>query len=152
VSTGRPEHPVDHGNWEGTGVAPDAAVTAAAALDQAQLLALQVLDAKPGADHATYAWAIDGLRGRMKPPSLDIASLAEYTGRFGVRTITLANGALTFQRESRAPTTLAPLAADLFAFGNTEDIRLRFRRVGGHVSGFDLITIDGQTVKVDRSA
>ena len=61
-------------------------------------------------------------------------------------------GMLTFQRESRAPTTLAPLGADLFAFGNTEDIRLRFRRAGGHVTGFDLITIDGQTVKVDRSA
>jgi len=152
VSTGRPEHPVDHGNWEGTGVTPDAAVTAAAALDQAQLLALQMLDAKPDADHATYAWAIDGLRGRMKPPSLDAASLAEYAGTFGVRTITLVNGTLTFQRESRAPTTLSPLAADLFAFGNTEDIRLRFRRAGGHVTGFDLITIDGQTVKVDRSA
>jgi hypothetical protein len=88
----------------------------------------------------------------MRPPSLDAARLAEYTGTFGVRTITLAHGRLTFQRESRAPTTLSPLADDLFAFGNTEDIRLRFRRAGGHVTGFDLITIDGQTVKVDRSA
>jgi hypothetical protein len=152
VSTGRPEHPVDHGNWEGAGVAPHVAVAASAALDQAQLLALEMLDARPGADHEVYAWAIAGLRGRMRPPSLDAARLAEYTGTFGVRTITLAHGTLTFQRESRAPTTLSPLADDLFAFGNTEDIRLRFRRAGGHVTGFDLITIDGQTVKVDRSA
>jgi hypothetical protein len=152
VSTGRPEHPVDHGNWEGVGVAPHVAVSAAAALDEAQLLALEKLDARPGADHATYAWAIDGLRGHMRPPALDAATLAEYAGTFGVRTITLANGTLTFQRESRAPTTLTALAADLFAFGNTEDIRLRFRRDGGHVTGFDLITVDGQTVKVDRSS
>lgn len=152
VSTGRPEHPVDHGNWEGTGVKPHVAVAAASALDEAHLLALETLGARPGADHASYAWAIDGLRGKMKPPSLDAATLAGYTGTFGVRTITLAHGTLTFQREHRAPTTLAPLAADLFAFGNTEDVRLRFRRTGGRVTGFDLVTVDGQAVKVDRSA
>jgi hypothetical protein len=69
-----------------------------------------------------------------------------------VRTIKLANGALVFQRETRAPTTLSPLASDLFAFGNTEDVRLRFRRDAGRVTGFDLITVDGQTIAVDRSA
>jgi len=152
VSTGRPEHPVSHGNWQGTGVAPDVATPAADALDAAHLVALQALDARPDADHARYAWTIDGLRGRTHPPRLDPQALAEYVGTFGMRSIKLANGELWFQRESRAPTTLSPLANDLFAFGNTEDVRLRFRRAGGRVTGFDLITADGQTIAVDRSA
>lgn len=152
VSTGRPEHPVSHGNWQGTGVAPDVPVPAADALDAAHLAALQALDARPDADHARYAWTLDGLRGRMHPPHIDQQALADYTGTFGIRTIKLADGALVFQRESRAPTTLSPLASDLFAFGNTEDVRLRFRRAAGRVTGFDLITVDGQTIAVDRSA
>jgi Peptidase family S41/N-terminal domain of Peptidase_S41 in eukaryotic IRBP len=152
VSTGRPEHPVGHGNWQGTGIAPDVAAPVADALDAAHLTAVQALDARPGADHARYAWTLDGLRGRMHPPSLEPQALTEYTGTFGVRTIKLGSGALVFQRESRAPTTLSPLATDLFAFGNTEDVRLRFRRAGGRVTGFDLITVDGQTIAVDRSA
>lgn len=152
VSTGRPEHPVTHGNWQGVGVPVDVAVPEASALDEAQLRALAALAARPGADHAAYAWVIDGLRGRMHPPHIDAQSLAEYTGTFGTRTIKAENGTLVFQRESLPPTTLSPLAADLFAFGNTEDVRLRFRRDTGHVTGFDLITADGQTLKVDRSA
>ncbi len=152
VSTGRPEHPVSHGNWQGVGVPVAVEASNANALEEAQLLALAALDAKPGVDHAAYAWTIDGLRGRMNPPHIDSQALAEYTGTFGIRSIKVADGALVFQRESRAPTTLSPLASDLFAFGNTADVRLRFRRDAGRVTGFDLITVDGQTMKVDRSA
>ena len=41
VSTGYPEHPVSHSNWEGVGVRPDVPVAAAAACDKALVLALE---------------------------------------------------------------------------------------------------------------
>lgn len=152
VSTGRPEHPVSHGNWQGSGVPADVASPDAAALDEAHIRALQALAARPGADRARYAWIAAGVRGRMHPPRIEAPALAEYVGDFGLRTIRIENGALVFQRERNPPTALLPLDADLFAFGNTQDTRLRFRRAGGRIVGFELITADGQTVSVDRSA
>ena len=147
VSTDRPEHPVSHSNWEGTGVAPDVAVPRAAALDQAHLLALKALAAKGG----DYAWPIAGLEARLNPPAPDAAALAAYAGDYGERTVRLENGTLIFQRQGREAQPLTPLAADLFAFVNDEHTRARFRREGGRVTGFDLLRDDGQTTAVART-
>jgi C-terminal processing protease CtpA/Prc len=46
IPVGRPINPVTHGDWEGTGVAPDVAVEADKALGVAQVIALQKLLAK----------------------------------------------------------------------------------------------------------
>jgi hypothetical protein len=55
------------------------------------------------------------------------------------------------QRDGRPPLVLTPLAADLFAFPNTDDIRVQFRRDGSDVIGFDQITRDGQRIPSDRT-
>jgi hypothetical protein len=43
VPVGRPINPITHGDWEGTGVAPDVAVAADKALNVAQVIALKLL-------------------------------------------------------------------------------------------------------------
>ncbi len=151
VSTDRPEHPVSHTNWEGTGVPPDVAVADDQALAQAQLLALKALAARPGAKADAYDWAIAGLEAHMHPVTVDPATQASYAGIYGDRTIRLQDGKLIFQRAGRDPTTLSPLSPDLFEFGNSAHVRLRFRREAGRVTGFDMITDDGQTIAVPRS-
>ncbi len=130
---------------------PDVAVPVEGALDEAQLLALKKLAAAPGADAALYAWAIEGLAGKLHPPLLDATALAAYVGTYGERTIRLENGGLVFQRGTNPSTALTPLGPDLFAFGNTEDVRARFRRTDGRIVGFQMITADGQVIPVDRT-
>lgn len=151
VSTGRPEHPVSHSNWQGQGVAPNVAVVPDKALDEAHLLALTGLAAQPGTDPNRYAWIIAGLAGKMTPPTIDPSTLDAYTGTYGIRSILVDKGSLLFQRGTNPPTSLTPIASDLFALGNTEHVRLRFRRSGDKIVGFDLISDNGQVIPVDRS-
>jgi hypothetical protein len=152
VSTGRPVHPVSGSNWEGVGIRPDIEVDAADPLERAWLLALEGIAAAPeAADRDALEWTIAGLRGHVHPPSLTSTELRAYAGRFGVRTVRAHGGALVFQRDGRPPLVLSPLAADLFAFPNTDDIRVQFRRDRGVVIGFDQITRDGQRIPSDRT-
>jgi hypothetical protein len=153
ISTGRVVHPVTGTNWEGVGVPPDVAVAADKALDQAQLIALQKLAAAPGPYAQDYAWAIAGENAKLSPPAkLDAAAMAEYAGTYGVRTIHVEDGALIFQRQGRPALTLTPMTADLFTVGDGDHIRVRFQRANGKITGFDMITADGQTISASRSS
>jgi hypothetical protein len=152
VSVGRPIHPVSRTNWEGVGVAPDVDTPPPKALDQAHLLALELLAARSGgADRPGYEWAAAAIRARLSPPAFSPAELKAYVGVYGIRTIRLAKNTLLYQREGGAPATLIPMGADLFGFPDTADVRVRFRRAGGKVVGFDQITSDGQILPSDRS-
>jgi len=78
--------------------------------------------------------------------------MAAYAGQYGARTIRFENGVLVVERAGREPTRLIPLAEDLFGFSNTTELRARFRRTEGKITGFEMITPDGQTLPVDRTA
>ncbi|HEY0396396.1 MAG TPA: S41 family peptidase [Candidatus Elarobacter sp.] len=152
VSTGIVTHPVSKTNWEGKGVPPDIDIAPAAALDEAHVRALRGLAGRAsGEQRSAYEWDVTALEARLKPIALGDEALAAYAGRYGIRTIRVENHALVFQRDGREPSALRPLAADLFTFENNDGLRLRFRRSGGRVTGFDLITQDGQTVPSDRT-
>jgi hypothetical protein len=152
ISTGLVTHPVSKTNWEGKGVPPDVDVAPPAALDQAQLLALRKLADGAGAEQrAAYEWDIAALRARLEPVVLADDALAAYTGKYGIRTIRVDNHALIFQRDGREPVALRPLAPDLFAFTNNDAVRVRFRRAGARVTGFDQVTQDGQVTASDRT-
>ncbi|MEI9995762.1 MAG: S41 family peptidase [Rhizomicrobium sp.] len=152
ISVGRTEHPVMHGNWERIGLAPDVAAAPGQALAQAEVLALTGLLARPSdtAHREDYAWALVAADAALHPPRLDAAALAAYAGKYGARKIWLADGVLQYQREGREATTLTPLADDLFALDNNPEVRVRFRRAGGKIAGFDSITADGQAIPAAR--
>jgi hypothetical protein len=152
VSTGRPEHPVSHANWQGVGVSADVNVAADKALDAAHLLALKQLSTRAGTDPARYAWIVAGLEGRLAPPQVDADTLRAYAGIYGMRRISVDNGSLIFQRATGAPTILSPIAPDLFALASTERVRLRFRRSATGIAGFDLIDENGAIIPVDRTS
>ncbi|HEY0614114.1 MAG TPA: S41 family peptidase [Candidatus Elarobacter sp.] len=152
ISTGTVTHPVSKTNWEGKGVAPDVDVAPATALDEALVRALRSLAAGAAAPRRTaYEWATVGIDARLHPPVVTDDALAAYAGRYGIRSIRVANHALVYQRDGRDPVGLRPLMPDLFAFENTDAVRIRFRRAGGRVAGFDQITPDGQVVPSDRT-
>lgn len=152
ISTGRVVHPVTGTNWEGTGVPPDVAVPADKALDQAMLLALQKLSATPGPYAQDYAWAMSGENAKLSPAAkLDAAAMTEYAGTYGVRTVRVENGEMIFQRKGRPPLKMTLLSTDLFTLGDDDQTRVRFKRDAGKVSGFDMITPDGQDIAANRS-
>lgn len=151
VSTGRPIHPVSGTNWDGVGVVVDDAVPAADALNRAQLLALQTLAAHAGADTGPYDWAMGALRARLQPVKLEATALGEYAGSYGERRIWLDAGQLMLQRTGGPRIVLSPMAADLFAVDYSQDVRLRFRRSGGRIVGYDNVTSDGQVIPVERT-
>jgi hypothetical protein len=153
ISVGRPEHPVSHSNWEGTGIAPHVeTATAAAAHDQAHLLALKALAQHADARRRTdYEWEIAGVEANLKPIRLSPAALDAFVGTYGVRRVWRDGATLWYQRESREPQELIPMGGDLFALSGTTAIRLRFRRAGGRVVAVDQVTKDGVLGTIART-
>jgi hypothetical protein len=134
------------------GVPPDVSVPASKALDEAQVLALQKLAATPGENSKDYTWALEAANARLVPVKLDASAMPAYVGAYGVRSITLRDGALVFQRQGRPALTMTPMANDLFTLGDGDHVRLRFHRADGKVTGFDMISPDGHMVTADRSS
>src|SRR6185295_2258929 len=83
VSSGSPENPITHTNWEGTGVLPDIAVASADALARAQDTALQrLLDAAPNApDAAELRWLLADRHASA--PALRAQDLQAFAGSYG---------------------------------------------------------------------
>jgi hypothetical protein len=67
VPTGRAINPITKTNWEGTGVKPDVAVAADAALEKAHELAVQKLLAGAKDDEARRLIEADVERSRERP-------------------------------------------------------------------------------------
>ena len=92
-----------------------------------------------------------GLEARVHPYPLDGVDLAAYAGRYGIRTLRVEAGGLIYQRDGSDASRLIPIGPDLFAFPDTPDIRVKFRREGDKVVGFDQITSDQQTFPSPRT-
>jgi hypothetical protein len=131
VPFGRAINPITGTNWEGTGVEPDIAVPAGEALAVAQLEATRKLleQATEETQRQELRWQLTGLElARQPAPQLSAEQLAAYAGTYGPRRIWVEDGSLRYQRAPNPPTTLMPLAEDLFAMEGTEDFRVRFTR------------------------
>ena len=153
LSTGRPIHPVSKGNWEGTGVKPHVAQPSASALDAAHLKALEQLAAAAPDESARrrYAWGMAAVQGRLHPHVPSAADLAAYAGQYeGPRVVQVENGTLTYRRAGGQPVILRPLAADLFALGASESVRIRFVRTNGAVTAMEILYADRETTLAPR--
>jgi retinol-binding protein 3 len=127
IPFGRAVNPVSKTNWEGKGVEPEVKVSSAQALDTAYKLALEKLRDKETDETArfTYQWAIDGLDAALQPVKISEKLLKSYTGVYEVRTITLENGNLYYQREGRDKLKMIPITDDYFGFKEIDYFRLK---------------------------
>jgi len=130
VPFGRAINPISGTNWEGTGVTPHIEVPADQALDVAYLEALKGLNEKTDREDLKFGlqWAIDGLKIKMNPVTVDEKILRSYVGVYGPRTITFENGKLYYQREDRPQMEMIPMAEDLFGFEKLDYFRLKVIR------------------------
>jgi hypothetical protein len=128
IPFGRAVNPISRTNWEGTGVAPDIAVPQEKALTTAHMEALKKLRDRSTDDRAkaSLAWAVDGLKAKLEPATVDLALLQKYAGKYGPRSITLQDGVLFYQREGRPRYKMSPMSNDLFCLDELNNFRLRF--------------------------
>jgi hypothetical protein len=133
IPTGRAVNPISGTNWEGTGVEPDLKVKAEDALKVAYAAALEKVAAKSARpeEQAQAEWYLTQARAELQPVVLDASALRPFVGRYGVRSVTLENGALVYQREGRPKRRLRPLTNDTFAVEEVSDFRVHFESVGG---------------------
>lgn len=143
VSVGYAELP-DGTNWEGKGVEPKIAVPADKALDRALQDAATGLAAKAeGPMKTDLEWAAALYAARVTPV-VPARPLAAYVGRYGVRTVTLENGVLSWQRDGGQKSTMVPLGPDLFALDPDPRSRVRFGGEGA-VTGVVIERTDGSS-------
>lgn len=128
IPFGRAINPITNTNWEGTGIAPHVSTTRKEAFDKAYLLALESLlkTEKDEERKQGISWAYDGLNARLNPVSPDEKTMKKYVGVYGPRKITLENGNLYYQRESRPKMKMIPMSGDMFWFEEIEYFRLKF--------------------------
>jgi hypothetical protein len=151
VSTGSPENPISHRNWEGTGVVPDVAVPQERALDEATRLAQEAIVAKAGnEDEAREArWALDAARAASG--SRTVADTSRYAGRYGVWEVAAEAGRLTMRRGRWPAVDLLPLEADLFAWASDPRRRTRFERdAGGAPVALETLDATGSSTRHRR--
>jgi hypothetical protein len=144
---GRPINPVTGSNWEGTGVEPEVAAAELEALTVAHLRAVAALTEK-AADPARKA-ELDFLRGvledRRKPASVSAAELQALAGTYGPRTVTVAGGALWYERRPERELRLVPVGRGRFVASDREDLRFRFeRKANGEAVCLHVLYPDGR--------
>ncbi len=129
VPFGRAVNPITGTNWEGTGVEPDVKTTAEAAFDKAYLLALERAQSKSeGPRKEELKWVLEYRKALTEPLALPEEKLRDYVGRYALRTISLEDGKLFYQRDGRPKGALYAVADDRFALEEAEFFRLQFER------------------------
>jgi hypothetical protein len=109
-------------------VTPDIAGPQEKALTTAQMEALKTLRDRSTDQQAKagLTWAIDGLKAKLDPVTVDIALLQKYAGKYGPRIISLDNGVLYYQREGRPKYKMSPISNDTFSLDELNYFRLKF--------------------------
>ena len=133
VSIGTAIHPKTGKAFEAVGVVPDIAVPADRALE------------------AAHAEALRALRKVSAPAAAPTANprLEDYIGTYGVRQITLRDGALYYQRTGARGGVLQPLAPDQFDLNG--DVMVTFQRdADGAVTSMTIQWKDGRREVVGR--
>ena len=139
-------HPVTRSNWEGVGVEPDLEVDAAEAFNVAYVNVLERLRDSVQRDEkrAYYQWYIDGFKARMTPAVLNAEEVRSFAGKYGSHSIIYADNMLLYQRGDRAKQRLIPMGETLFLVDEFSDMRIRFLKKNGQVSGLIALYIDGR--------
>ena len=135
IPQGRAINPITKTNWEGTGIAPHIDVPAERALWAAHREALKTIaeNADDPREAQSLRWHITALEAKVTPVAVSDARLARLAGRYGPRTITVADGVLHYQREGRPSYRMIPLSQDVFQPEGLDNFRVRFDEKDGRV-------------------
>lgn len=137
VPRGRAINPITNTNWEGTGVEPDIKVTAADALETAQIKALEKLAASKTGLKSRYEWILTGLKANQSIVKVDETTLKSYAGSYGPRIISYENGQLYYQRTGNPKYKLRVLDTTIFEPEGLDYFRIKFIIENNKVTGLE---------------
>lgn len=141
----RTTNPITKTNWEIVGVMPDVITTANNALEKAHVIALEnlVKSAKSKENNGTnddknstnnpqnnkqkqlYQWTLEVVKARQNPIQIGSEKLKSFVGVYGVRTLSIENNVLYYQRAGKSKIKLIPLTENTFALSTTPDIKIK---------------------------
>ena len=105
----------------------------------------------PAIRHLTIVLDPANKRSWVLDPASEKPMWADFTGRFGPRTIRLEHGKLVHQRDGRPVHALTYLGGDLFEIPATGD-RIQFFRRDGRVVRLELITSENRISPAERTS
>lgn len=127
IPFGRAINPITGTNWEGTGIEPHIKTTRTEAFDKAYTMALENLikNEQDKEFKAELSWVFDGLKAKVDPVTVDVKVLKSYAGQYGPRKLTLEDGFLYYQRETRPKMKMIPMNETTFMFEEIDYFRLK---------------------------
>ena len=150
VPIGQIQDPVDHGDFEGTGVQPDIPSPSIRALPLAHKLALENLARTDDAKQAELAWLLPRLTADIQRPQVDAGMLQKAVGKYEGRQIILDNGILYYIWRERLRVALEPIGPNLFAVEGVSDFRYRLDIDRGKVTALERVNRDGAIQRYKR--
>ncbi|WP_293882320.1 S41 family peptidase [Sphingomonas sp.] len=143
VPIGQIRDPVDHTDFEGTGVQPDIQSASIQALPLAHKLALENLAKVDSARREGYAWLLPVLTARINRPAVTIGALEKFVGKYEGRRIVLENGTLYYIWRERLRVALPPIGPDLLGVEGVSDFRYRLAAQPGKAASLQRVNRDG---------
>ncbi|MCM2568836.1 S41 family peptidase [Janthinobacterium kumbetense] len=150
VPIGQIQDPVEHGDFEGTGVQPDIPSPSIRALPLAHKLALEHLAKTDEARRTELAWLLPGLTAAIERPHVDVGLLTQAAGKYEGRQIVLDKGTLYTIWRDRFRVALEPIGPDLFAVEGVSDFRYRLNVSRGKVTALERVNQDGSIQRYKR--
>jgi hypothetical protein len=150
VPIGQIRDPIDHGDFEGTGVRPDVEVPSIDALKVAHRLAIEERAKRGATERGDYDWSRPTLLARNSPPAISTALLQSAVGKYDGRMIGIEQGKLFYIWRDRFRAALTPVAPDLFDVEGVDDFRYRLVQKDGRVTGLERVNRDGSTRLYNR--
>lgn len=150
VPIGQIQDPVDHGDFEGTGVQPDIPSPSILALPLAHKLALENLAKTDEAKRTEFAWLLPSLTAAIERPHVDAGIVQQAVGKYEGRQIVLDNGTLYYIWRERLRVALEPIGPKLFAVEGVSDFRYRLNTLRGKVIALERVNKDGSIQRYQR--
>lgn len=143
VPIGQIRDPINHGDFEGTGVQPDIQSPSISALPLAHKLALENLSKSDSSKKEEYTWLLPALMAKIQRPDIDTSLLQKAVGKYEGREITLENGTLFYLWRERLRVALEPIGPNLLAVEGISDFRYRLTSQLGKVTALERVNKDG---------
>lgn len=150
VPIGQIRDPVDHGDFEGTGVQPDIQSPSVRALALAHRLALENLAKTDDARRTELAWLLPTLTTTGQRPAADADTLRKAAGKYEGRQLVLDDGTLFYIWRDRFRVALELIGPNLFAVEGVTDFRYRLNTQRGKVISLERINKDGSIQTYQR--
>ncbi|WP_219118173.1 S41 family peptidase [Janthinobacterium sp. UMAB-56] len=150
VPIGQIKDPVDHGDFEGSGVQADIPSPSIRALALAHKLALENLAKTDDARRTEFAWLLPSLTAAIERPHVDAGLLKKAAGKYEGRQLLLDNGTLYYIWRERFRVALEPIGPDLFAVEGVSDFRYRLNILRGKVTALERVNKDGSIQRYKR--